>query len=283
MSAETAIDARGMVGTMVSDALTSTSARAVHPMAFVYAANHHHHHHHHRDGAGGRNHRGARPDAARRMYAEDEGAIASVVSVGGMVDPSAYERVTSGNPFGGELLAMPAAATANARARALAEGGGGGSGGAHPRVLLPTMDAAVYVNAKQYNAILRRRKARAKEAAKAAERSTAREVSGRGVAKYASRSAHAKNRVRGKDGKYLTRAELLAGLGGPEAKARAEAREVEIAERAAKKKAREEKRELKAREKAALRASKVASAAASASAAPAPAPAPVPTTTTVAV
>ena len=46
MSAETAIDARGMVGTMVSDALTSTSARAVHPMAFVYAANHHHHHHH---------------------------------------------------------------------------------------------------------------------------------------------------------------------------------------------------------------------------------------------
>ena len=186
-------------------------------------------------------------------------------------------------------MAMPAAATANARARALAEGGGGGSGGAHPRVLLPTMDAAVYVNAKQYNAILRRRKARAKEAAKAVGRLTVREASGRGVAKYASRSAHAKNRVRGKDGKYLTRAELLAGLGGPEAKARAEAREVEIAERAAKKKAREEKRELKAREKAALRASKVASAAAaaaasaSASAAPAPAPAPVPTTTTVAV
>ena len=250
---------------MVSDASTSTSAHAVHPMAFVYAANHHHHHRQ-RDGGGA----GRRNGPARRMRGEDEGALASAVGVGGVVDPSAYERVTSGNPFGDALLTTPAAATASAR----------GGASFHPRVLLPTMDAAVYVNAKQYNAILRRRKARAKEAAKAAERSTAREVSGRGVAKYASRSAHAKNRVRGKDGKYLTRAELLAGLGGPEAKARAEAREVEIAERAAKKKAREEKRERKAREKAALRASRVASAAVpSASAAPAPAPA----TTTVAV
>ena len=275
MRAETAID-RGNVGTVVSDALTSTSAGGVHPMAFVYAANYHHHHHHHRDGEGARNHH-AHPATRRRMCEEDEGALASVVGVGGVVDPSAYERVTSGNPFGGELLATPAAAAANARARA------------HSRVLLPTTDAAVYVNAKQYNAILRRRKARAKEAAKAVGRLTVREASGRGVAKYASRSAHAKKRVRGKDGKYLTRAELLAGLGGPEAKARAEAREVEIAERAAKKKAREEKRERKAREKAALRASKVAAAAAaaaasaSASAAPAPAPAPAPTTTTVAV
>ena len=53
------------------------------------------------------------------MCEEDEGALASVVGVGGVVDPSAYERVTSGNPFGG-VLATPAAAEI-ARARAHSE------------------------------------------------------------------------------------------------------------------------------------------------------------------
>ena len=218
----------------------------MHPMAFAYAAASHHRHH--------RLLQASPHLSQQRHHRLLLGAHLSSGRVG--IDPSAYGRAVSGNPFGDALLAVPAAAAA-------AAGGGVASAGvAHPRVLLPTTDAAVYVNAKQYNAILRRRKARAKEAAKKAAANASTEVSGRGVAKYASRSAHAKNRVRGKDGKYLTRAELLAGLGGPEAKVRAEAREMEIAERAAKKKAREEKRELKAREKAALRASRAAVAAA---------------------
>jgi nuclear transcription factor Y alpha len=96
----------------------------------------------------------------------------------------------------------------------------------YPRVLLPTMDAAVYVNAKQYDAIVRRRQKRA--------RANATRTPGVVNAKHPSRSAHAKNRIRGKNGKYLTRDELLRGLGGPEGRARAEAREREIAEREAK-------------------------------------------------
>ncbi|OUS45804.1 hypothetical protein BE221DRAFT_159934 [Ostreococcus tauri] len=117
---------------------------------------------------------------------------------------------------------------------------------------------AVYVNARQYAAIVRRRKQRAKEAEKrrllsangasddgagAMERGTR--------VRYASRSAHAKNRVRGPNGKYLTRAELLAGAGGEEAKARAEARELDIAERARKREAKAREREEKKRAKAA--------------------------------
>ena len=96
----------------------------------------------------------------------------------------------------------------------------------YPRVLLPTMDAAVYVNAKQYDAIVRRRQKRA--------RANATRTPGVVNAKHPSRSAHAKNRIRGKNGKYLTRDELLRGLGGAEGRARAEAREREIAEREAK-------------------------------------------------
>ena len=96
----------------------------------------------------------------------------------------------------------------------------------YPRVLLPTTDAAVYVNAKQYDAIVRRRHKRARE--------NATRTPGVVNAKHPSRSAHAKNRIRGKNGKYLTRDELLRGLGGPEGRARAQAREREIAEREAK-------------------------------------------------
>ena len=96
----------------------------------------------------------------------------------------------------------------------------------YPRVLLPTTDAAVYVNAKQYDAIVRRRQKRA--------RANATRTPGVVNAKHPSRSAHAKNRIRGKNGKYLTRDELLRGLGGPEGRARAQAREREIAEREAK-------------------------------------------------
>jgi len=275
MSAQTAVvDPRARAG-VFSDASTSAGLAVggmMHPMAFAYAAASHHHHHHHHLHQASLHHHQQQQRHHRGLLLSTTPHLASG-RVG--IDPSAYGHgVSGGNPFGDALLAVPAAAAA--------AGVAGVAGVAHhPRVLLPTTDAAVYVNAKQYNAILRRRKARAKEAAKNASASAnaSTEVSGRGVAKYASRSAHAKNRVRGKDGKYLTRAELLAGLGGPEAKARAEAREMEIAERAAKKKAREEKRELKAREKAALRASRAAVAAAAATAATAAAAAATTTTT----
>ena len=72
-----------------------------------------------------------------------------------------------------------------------------------PRVLLAAGEAPVYVNARQYHAILRRRRARAREEAR--NRTTGqRKV-------YPSRSAHAKRRLRGATGAFLTREEVLAG------------------------------------------------------------------------
>ena len=77
--------------------------------------------------------------------------------------------------------------------------------------------------------------------------------------KYASRSAHARNRVRGPNGTFLTREQLLAGEGGPEAQRRAEKREREIAEM-------DEKRRIKAAAREAKRASVAAAKAAKAAA-----------------
>lgn len=181
----------------------------------------------------------------------------------GMVTADAARRV--GNPFGTLL--------------ALGGGGGGGFGGvggvgvpggvlaglggAFGRVPLGAVSEAsgrgagaapVYVNAKQYHAIVRRRKQRAKLAEKQREAG----MSGGDVrSKYESRVAHAKNRVRGPNGQYLTREELLAGAGGPEARARALAREEEIKELARKREAKKLEREAKRRAKlAAQRRSK---------------------------
>ena len=60
-----------------------------------------------------------------------------MVGVGGVVDPSAYERVTVGTRLVVNCWRRPAAAAVSS------------GSGARVRVLLPTTDAAVYVNAKR--------------------------------------------------------------------------------------------------------------------------------------
>ena len=124
-----------------------------------------------------------------------------------------------------------------------------------PRVLLAAGEAPVYVNARQYHAILRRRRARAREEARN-RTSGQRKV-------YPSRSAHAKRRLRGATGAFLTREEVLAGAAGPEAQERARAQEAQKAAKAAAKAAKAEAA-AKAREDAA--AAKAAAAAAKAAA-----------------
>ena len=84
--------------------------------------------------------------------------------------------------------------------------------------------------------------------------------------KYASRSAHARNRVRGPNGTFLTREQLLAGEGGPEAQRRAEKREREIAERDEKRRVKAAAREAKRASVAAAKAAKAAARAAAKSA-----------------
>lgn len=123
-----------------------------------------------------------------------------------------------------------------------------------PRVLLAAGEAPVYVNARQYHAILRRRRARAREEAR--NRTTGqRKV-------YPSRSAHAKRRLRGATGAFLTREEVLAGAAGPEAQERAQAQEAQKAAKAAAKAAKAEAA-AKAREaSAAVKASAAAKASA---------------------
>ena len=175
-------------------------------------------------------------------------------------------RPRAPNPFGG-VLGLPLAATATATTTATApatttatapraDARGDVARAAYaqlaqyPRVLLPTTDAVVYVNAKQYHAIVRRRQKRAK--------AHATRPPGVVNAKHPSRSAHAKNRIRGANGKYLTRDALLRGAGGPEAQARAQAREREIAERERKRVERAATREAA---KARARAARAAAAA----------------------
>ena len=118
-----------------------------------------------------------------------------------------------------------------------------------PRVLLAAGEAPVYVNARQYHAILRRRRARAREEARN-RTSGQRKV-------YPSRSAHAKRRLRGATGAFLTREEVLAGAAGPEAQARARAQEAQKAAKAAAKAAKAEAA-AKAREDAAAAKAAVA-------------------------
>ena len=216
-----------------------------------------------------------------RSTSEREGASVSDLRAArafGAVAVDALQRVP--NPFG-TLLSLGGAGVASAGGFGIGIGGVNALGvpgtmfpafgGAHGRVPLGAVSAPgvggggggpVYVNAKQYHAIVRRRKQRAKLAEKLRE---AGENAGVRV-KYESRVAHAKNRVRGANGQYLTREELLAGAGGPEARERALAREEQIKELARKREARKIEREAKRRAKlAAQRNSKERSVAAATS------------------
>jgi hypothetical protein len=114
----------------------------------------------------------------------------------------------------------------------------------------------VYVNAKQYEAILRRRAARAKHElkynkGKAASSLTEAKVDGINKQKkkpymHESRHNHARRRIRGPGGRFLTQQELLDGLGGEEAKQQAIKRKEENEKRD---KQREEKRKLRLKKK----------------------------------
>jgi hypothetical protein len=114
----------------------------------------------------------------------------------------------------------------------------------------------VYVNAKQYEAILRRRAARAKHElkynkGKAASSLTEAKVDGINEQKkkpymHESRHNHARRRIRGPGGRFLTQQELLDGLGGEEAKQQAIKRKEENEKRD---KQREEKRKLRLKKK----------------------------------
>ena len=114
----------------------------------------------------------------------------------------------------------------------------------------------VYVNAKQYEAILRRRAARAKHELKynkigAVFSPTGGKKNGTGEEKrkpymHESRHNHARRRIRGPGGRFLTQKELLDGLGGEEAKQQAMKRKEENEKR---EKERERKKQLRQKKK----------------------------------
>ena len=110
----------------------------------------------------------------------------------------------------------------------------------------------LYVNAKQYRGILRRRAARTKaELLKRHHVSTLSKSSFKGRESrksyvHESRHNHALRRVRGPGGRFLTHQELLDGVGGEQAKLEAIKR---AEDKKRKEKKREEKRLLKKKKK----------------------------------
>ena len=245
------------------------------PSAFGHASSHlhaHHHHHHHLLSAGNPFGTSLSGGIAARMNNEGGASSSAAASAAAFApfSPVAYEehqrnlllqrqhQHQRGRDEPMMMMMVPVSSvTGGAHAPSLAYPTMAPS--AHinamyastltPRVLLAAGEAPVYVNARQYHAILRRRRARAREEARN-RTSDKRKV-------YPSRSAHAKRRLRGANGAFLTREEVLAGAAGPEAQARARAQEAQKAAKAAAKVAKAEAA-AKAREDAAAAAAAAA-------------------------